>query len=114
MIEVPNSPLFIQFSKYFLGKGRVGLKLDFPLAPWSEKYYERVKQELSKMSLKFSVVPTMETTVREFLTVDLGQDIDQAITLAKMILHSAFGLDQNQTFTLYFDNISHKDENIGF
>ncbi len=114
VIEVPNSPLFIQFSKYVLKNGHVGLQFDFPMAPWSEKYYELLKQELSKMSFELSTRPTSGSKVREFLTVDLKQDIVSATTLARFVLQSVFGLDRDQTVTLYFENISPKDERIDF
>ena len=53
IIEVPDGPLFIQFSKYIVKKGEVGLQFDFPSMPWSEKYYELLKRELTKKGLRF-------------------------------------------------------------
>jgi hypothetical protein len=112
VIEVPNNKLFIQFSKYFIKNGQAGLQFDFPMAPWSEKYFEQLKRELLKMNLDFSIVSASGVKSRKFIAVDLKRDINSAASFATFVLQSIFGLTKEQTLTLYFENISPKDEKI--
>ncbi len=112
VIEVPKTSVFIQFSKYILKKGHVGLQLDFPLVPWSEKYRESLRHELSKAGFDFRLTAGSDGT--EFVTVDLGQNIGRCVAVAKLVLQCVFGLAQDQKVNVYFENISPRQEAIGF
>jgi hypothetical protein len=106
VIEIPKTPLFLQFSKYVLKDGRVGLQLDFPVAPWSEKYYDRLKQELDKNGVYYTSQETRAHGVREFLMVDVKQSIGDAATLARTVFHSVFGMSEDTLVTVYFSGVS--------
>ena len=115
VIEIPKTPVFIQFSKYIMKNGCIGLQFDFPLAPWSEEYYEQLKQELQRSGFCYTTGQTRadeEVLVREFLTVDIKKDVSKAATLARTILRSVFGLHEYSQVTLYFSNVSPKEETI--
>ncbi len=110
VIEVPKRQLFIQFSKYVGKQGNIGLQFDFPRVGWSENYYELVKNEASKSKFQFSLQRGSDHT--EFITIDLKQDITQAVVLAKLVLQSVFKLDPVARLDLFFGNVSPKDEKI--
>ena len=112
VIEIPKAPIFIQFSKYILKNGCIGLQFDFPVAPWSERYYEKLKLELEKNGFYYTSKQTRVHEVREFLTVDVKQDVSGAATLARSILRSVFGLHEHSPVTLYFSKVSPKEETI--
>ena len=114
IIEIPGSPLFLQFSKYIFRDGHVGLRFVFPLAPWSESYYEQVCRELSKRGFDLVTLPTSKGQVSEFLTVDLKQNIAEAVNVARLVIQSVYRLKEDQTLELYFHNVSPKNERIGF
>jgi hypothetical protein len=110
VIEVPKRPLFIQFSKYIGKQGSIGLQFDFPRVGWSENYYELVKNEASKSKFQFSLQRGSDHT--EFITINLNQDIAQAVVLSKLVLQSVFKLDPATKLNLFFGNVSPKDEKI--
>jgi hypothetical protein len=113
MIEIPRTSLFVQFSKYILNGGLIGLQFDFPLAPWSEMYYEPLKQELQEGGLHYTVEPGREGGgVREFLTVDIGQDVRAAAGIARTVSTKVFRLREDLTVTVWFSNVSPREETI--
>ena len=88
------------------------MQFDFPKVLWSENYYELVKSEVSKNAFQFSL--EKDSDCAEFIAVDLNQDISRAVALAKLIIQSVFKLNPNTKLDLYFENVSPKDEKIGF
>jgi hypothetical protein len=112
IMEVPQTSLFVQFSKYIKKKGPTGLQFDFPLAPWSEKYYNRLKSQLSKEKINYSTEEVSGGKVEEFLTVDLEQNIAKAAEVARLTLRSVFELGSGQAVTVYFQHINPKDEEV--
>ena len=113
-IEVPQQDKFLQFSKYINGKKSVGIQFDFPLTEWSREYYELLRKVLIEKGIDFDIQKTEHEGVSEFLVVDLKQDLALALNLTKLILQSIYRLDENQSVDLYFENVSPKDERIGF
>src|SRR5262245_58462306 len=86
IIEAPNKKRFIQFRKYIIKKGNLGLEFGFPLAPWSEKYYEHLNKLLYDREIEYETRSTGDDIVTSFIIVDLKQDLDRAMELAKMVL----------------------------
>ena len=118
IIEAREGELFIQFLKY-IDDDSVGIRSDFPLAPWSKNYFDRLKQALDHRSTKYTVwdVPesdSLNNPVTRFLEIDLGQDLDAASELARLTLVDVFNLNPNEILTYSFDGVSPKDEKIGF
>ena len=113
-IEIPDDHRFLQFSKYVAGKDSVGLQFDFPLAAWSRAYFEPLKRILNEERIKFEIQKTVRKAVPEFLLVDVEQDLELALRLAKLTLQSVYGLDESQHVDLYFENVNPRDEKIGF
>jgi hypothetical protein len=120
MIETAKKEPFLQISKYIRSKGDVGLSLDFPQAPWSEVYFEKLKRELDKLAWLYEIEPTNPTQtevpnlVSSFLTLDLEQDLQRANELVKLCLLKIFGLPEQELVTVFFINASLVDEKIGF
>ena len=104
-----RDPRFIQFSKY-VGNKKVGLQFDFPLAMWSQPSHERLKQNLSQKGVDFRLEKTFRHDTKEFLTIDLAQDLDMAEKVAEVALFDAFGLDKRALLEAFFVNVSPKDE----
>ncbi|HSL82466.1 MAG TPA: hypothetical protein VLF66_06785 [Thermoanaerobaculia bacterium] len=81
----------LQFSKYILREGAVGLQLDFPLASWSKPYYPKLKHVLGQSGVPFSIQTTETPAVPEFLVVDAGDDLERAADLSRLLLSKVFG-----------------------
>ena len=113
-IEAPDRKRFLQFRKYIKSRSNVGVEFSFPFAPWSGEYYEKVKESLERRGIDFSVVRTNEQVVTEFLLIDLKQDVEKGIEVARLILREVFGLRPDEIISLYFVNVSPREERIGF
>ena len=113
-IEIPKSRSFIQFSKYMGTRGVVGLQFDFPLADWSKEYYAKLSSVLNDRAVKYEIQSTGEAGVSEFLVVDLKQDVKMASYLAKLVIQDVFDLGKDDCVDLYFENVSPRNEKIGF
>jgi len=113
VIEAPRDR-FLQFSKYIRKKGDLGLQFDFPLAPWSEKYYETLKKTLYERGIDYEIQSTGEDTVAPFITIDFKKDFTKAMDVAKLVLVEVFLLQPTDKLKLYFHNINPRDERFGF
>lgn len=118
IIQARGGQPFIQFLKYIDDAG-VGIRSDFPLAPWSKGYFDRLRQSLDQRSTKYSIydVPESESLnnpVTKFIEIDFGQDLDAASELARLTLVDVFNLNPDEILTYYFEGVSPKDEKIGF
>lgn len=113
-VQVPKDVRFLQFSKYIMNGQRVGLQLDFPLAPWSKDYYELLRTLLREKRILCEVEKTGQDGVTEFLVVDVKQDLSLAFDLTQLILQNLYGLDEDVRVELYFSGVSPRDERIGF
>jgi len=91
VIEAPNKHRFIQF-RIYMRDGKTGIEFGFPLAPWSEKYYERLKTVLYDQGIDHEFQPTGEDIVVSFIMVDFDQDWAKAMEFARMVLLEVFGM----------------------
>ena len=113
VIEAPRGR-FIQFSKYIRRNGNLGLQFDFPLAPWSEKYYETLKKTLYERGIDYEIQSTSDDIVAAFITIDFKNDFTRAMDVAKLVLVEIFVLQPTDKLKLYFHNINARDERVGF
>ena len=100
VIEAPNKNRFIQFARYQKGR-KPGIQFDFPHAPWSENYYDKLTSILHDNEIDFETEETGEKVVVSFLTVDFKQDWTKAMELAKLVLLEVFGLRPNDRIKVY-------------
>ena len=100
VIEAPNKKRFIQFARY-TGKKKAGIQFDFPLAPWSEKYYEKLKAILYDQGIDYETQTTGQDTVVSFITVDLKQDLAKAMELARLVPLEVFKLKPDDRIKVY-------------
>jgi hypothetical protein len=114
VIETPDRKRFLQFRKYIIKRGEVGLQFDFPLAPWSKEYYVALNKILYDREIAYEAKTTTADTVAAFITVDLDQDYEKANELAKIVLLEVFKLRPSDQIKLYFNNINPRDEKVGF
>jgi hypothetical protein len=112
-VRLPRDSRFLQYSKY-LGPGNVvGLQFDFPLAKWSQDYYGGVKRLLSDLGLSYETADVANGNIREFIVVDLKQDLSLASDLARRVLTDVYALPAERTVDLFFSGVSPRDEEIG-
>ena len=90
MIE-PDRKRFVQFRLYSKD-GERGVEFGFPLAPWSEHYYESLNKILYQQGVDYHTVTTGQNTVVSFIIVDLKQDLVAAMHLSKLVLLEVFKL----------------------
>ena len=113
-ITIPNEKKFLQFSKYIDTNSSAGLRFNFPLADWSRSYYEPLKRALANAGFELDIKPTGDDRIPEFTVVDLKHNLQSALALALLVLKDIYGLNENDLVELYFENVSPKDEKIGF
>lgn len=99
VFELPGEERFVEFSKYIREGPREGIQLDFPLAPWSEPYYDQVKSLLESRQVPYTVEDTPDGPVREFIQVDFAQDLDRAAATAREIFERVFRVDAGARLT---------------
>jgi hypothetical protein len=109
IIEDMKSEKFIQFAKYVRENGNIGLESSFPRAPWSEKYYEKLKDFLRSQNIPFLAQPVTSDPVTEFIDIDCHSDIDLAVRLVEGIFCNVFQV-RELSFRVRGENISAKDE----
>ena len=114
IIKVPGSVAGVQLSKHIEGNGVVNLQLDFPLAPWSERYYAILKKEMSDAGMPFNIVKTSEQVVKEFTQIRFGKDAAKATEIIRLILRNVFEVNDSP-IQVHFENVSPKvGEKVGF
>ena len=101
IIEAPGGEPFIQFKRYET-HGKSGIRFDFPLAPWSEHYYDVLNKILYEQGVDYETSTTRQDTVVSFITVDFKQDWVKARDLAKMVLLDVFELKPEQRIKIIF------------
>jgi len=110
IIRDPQSDKFIQFAKYIDDVGRVGLRFDFPLAPWSSRYYQKLKDAFMERDILFEVVHTGESPVEEFVAVDVGDRLPLARNIVRLVLQEVFEVASGVRFNISFERVSPKNE----
>jgi hypothetical protein len=106
VFELPGDQRFVEFSKYVRVENNRGVQLDFPLAPWSEPYYEQVKGLLEGKGIAYQVEDTPDGPVREFIQVDFAQDLGRAAAIGRDIFERVFRVDPASRLTADFQHIS--------
>lgn len=113
-IDLPGRKgIFLQLNKY-IQENDTGIQLCFPLANWSKTYYNDIKKVLIKQSIPFSIEKKETDNVPVFLIVDFDKDLEMAYRVVKMILQEIFKIGENTLVNLYFENISPREEKVGF
>jgi hypothetical protein len=111
VIEDMKSDKFVQFAKYIKEKGHIGIRLDFPRAPWSEPYYEKLRYFLRDHDIPFSTQSVETQPVTEFLHVDCGSDLQRACRIVEGIFRDVFDTSE-PVFKVWGHNISAEDKLI--
>ena len=83
---------FIQFRKYIVNRGEIGLEMHFPRAPWSERFYREVPPLLNRLGIPYSRVPLATDPVVEVIQADFGADIVAASRFAADVATEVFGM----------------------
>jgi len=112
IIEDRNSEHFIQFRKYILRDGEIGLELGFPEAPWSAAYFPELRDALANSGTSFREARETSGKVTAFIHVDCGQDIDQAVGLTRLCFFEIFGLGTDTRFKSTPSNYSSLYDNV--
>lgn len=106
VFELPGEERFVEFSKYIREGDRRGLTLDFPLAPWSEPYYEQVKGLLESRGISYVVEDTPNGPVKEFIQADFQQDLDTAAAVGRDIFIRVFRVDPSTRLTADLEQVA--------
>jgi hypothetical protein len=93
LVHDPESERFVQFRKYIAEPGRLGLETHFPLAPWSQQYYQSVITSLEKQNRPFEILSAKVRPTTEFVRIDFGANVDEAVAWAVDVFTQVFGLD---------------------
>jgi len=103
--QVRKRDAFLQMMKY-VGRKRSGIQLDFPLARWSENYYDRARTVLAARGIGFVEENTGRTDTKSFLTVDFGTDVSVATRVVRLLAGEVLGVDMEHDMVAYFQNVS--------
>ncbi len=106
VFEVPGDQRFVEFSKYVRDQNALGIQLDFPLAPWSEPYYEQVKSLLEGKGITYQVEDTPDGPVREFIQVDFARDLAGAAATGQEIFERVFQMAPTTRLTADFQHVA--------
>ena len=115
--ELPAKTKFVQFTKYITENG-VTLQLHFACAPWSASYYPALQDLLRQRGCYFDIYVVQDDDkfypdIKEFIAVNLGQDVEQAISLTKLILLELFTLTPSDNASVWYANLSPYNK-VGF
>ena len=102
---------FIQFTKY-IRRGQAGLQFDFPLVEWSTPYYAKLQSVLRQDGVPFYTTSTGRSDAREFLTIDFGSSIDQALHIAIVAIEVLVPTQSNRRITGFLHNVSARDAEV--
>ena len=112
VIEDRNSEHFIQFRKYILRNGEIGLELGFPEAPWSTAYFPQLRDTLTASGTSFRETREPYGKVTGFIHVDCGKDIDNAVDLAHLCFFEIFDLAPDTRFKSKLSNYSNLNDDV--
>jgi len=118
IIEPPAKERYMEFRKNVTEQG-VTLQFQFPHAPWSLEYFERLQDLLKQREYRFKVWPVgpkdkFLPDIDQFIVVYLEQDLEHAIILTKLVLLEIFKLNPSDIALVWFADISPSEEKIGF
>lgn len=113
VFRVRKGEAFLQMTKY-VGRKKSGIRLDFPLARWSEKYYDHARTALAAAGIAFEEERTGRTDTKSFLTVDFGTDVSVATSVVRLLTSEVLGVDMEHDMVACFQNVSRNpDDRIG-
>ena len=107
-VELPNKVKLV-FSKYLNETNSVGIQFSIPLTEGPASYGERVKAIFEDNEVGFEV-----KKIQKLLIVDLKQDVELGQNLARLVFENLFRLKDSDKVDLYFENVSARNEKIGF
>ena len=118
LFEAPAKTHFMQFTKHITESGVI-LQLQFAHAPWSARYYQQLQRILKQREYYFDIWPVrpedkFAPEIDEFIVVYLGQDVQRAVMLTKLILLDIFNLNPSDNASVWFGNIGSSRRKIGF
>lgn len=118
LFEAPAKTHFMQFTKHITESGVI-LQLQFAHAPWSARYYQQLQGLLKQREYYFDIWPVrpedkFAREIDEFIVVYLGQDVQRAVMLTKLILLDIFNLNPSDNASVWFGNIGSSKRKIGF
>ena len=119
-LEVPGSKAFLQIRKEIRSPGRVILKSEFPLVPWTRDYYPRVAAYLDSVgiphvdSLRASSTEYEGPAPERALMIELGNDLQTAERYIDHVSRHILAIDPARQLEATFQNVSPRDVKIGF
>jgi hypothetical protein len=105
-----DSDRFVQFAKYILENGEYGIWLGFPRAPWSQPYYDKLREELRRADFELETQETGEKVVSEFTLVDCGADVERAMQLVEIVFVRVFGSGPAVRLSVRAQDVSPREE----
>ncbi len=94
-------------------KNVVALELAFPLIQWSEKYYNKLHDLITREKIRYELEAKEGEYNLEFTYINCKQNLDYCIYLAEMIYKEIFDV-KDLNFKISFKNCSPRDVRIGF
>ena len=115
IIKSKKDKKFLQFSKHIIKINEVDLELGFPLASWSQPYYEKLHDVLKKENIDYLIIPKKNDKELEFTDVNCKDNIEFCIKLVEIIFIQVFDYDKEDlVFNITLENGSPEDVKIGF
>ena len=106
VFDVTGNERFVEFSKYMQDSSHIGLTLDFPKASWSEPSYDQVKSLLESRKIPYVVEDTPDGPVKEFIQVDIGQNLDLGADLTREIFVGIFQVSPDVRLNAEFGHVN--------
>ena len=111
-IRHTESDRWIKFRKFIVAEGEYGLELCFPNMPWSNDYFERLREYCVESQTPFVIERDDTAQPTESLVIGCGTDLSMACALARVVLARMFSLPMDTKYCAEPDHYSGFDELI--
>jgi len=107
-----KSDKFLQFRKYILVEGSLGIKMDFPKADWSSEYFDLLREYLTINNISYEEIKAINENELDFIIVNLKEDICFSSELSCYVFETIMKNDKETLYTASYENVSPWDEVI--
>ena len=111
-IDISSSKYFLQLRKYIKAPGDYGIKLCFPNAKWSNKFFNKLIAFCDRRVVEYTITKENTNEPLEFLLIDFVKDIEKAHKCVKEILLDIFEVDKHIILFVRLENATTEDKLI--
>jgi hypothetical protein len=104
IINISHSKNFLQLKKYIKEPGEYGIRLCFPNARWSNKFFKKLIIFCDRKAINYTITEENANEPLTFLIIDFTKDVEKANRYVKEILLEIFEVDKNVKLFVRLEN----------